>query len=318
MFPSGRSIIQAMRNLVEDTESALCALYAVFIDYTKAPDLMNRRNLTQKLNEIISQDNTLSKIVRNILAVNYIRIDDGVTISKTLTQTNGILQGDPLKSTAIQHSNHMKKVQSACYIYADDMVIAAREKNELQRAFNKLQEWAKQNKYKYKIYKKKTVTMLFRKGGRTAVEDYREYEGDKLEMVRSFKYLGIMIQTTGFTYRQHIKDRAISAIRTMQDIKNLNLLSLNKAIKLFNAKTTLILTYGPDLIWEHLSFKNLTTLESVKATFLKKATGISKYTPSKLSYEIMKESFLIQDLRLQLLLPSTSTSEQLLNQREEK
>jgi hypothetical protein len=107
-------------------------------------------------------------------------------------------------------------------------------------------------------------------------------------MVSSFKYLGITVLTTGFTHMQHIRDRAIAAIRAMQDIKNLNLLSLNTAMKLFRAKIMPILTYGLELIWEHLSLKNLTTLESVKSIFLNKATGTPKYTPSRLAYEITK------------------------------
>jgi hypothetical protein len=214
------------------------------------------------------------KIVRNILAVNEIRIDDGVTTSKTLTQTNNVLQADPLSpllfSLTTADALHEQNMKCLLYLYADDMMIAAREKNALQRAFNKLQKWKKQNEYK--INKKETVTMLFRKGGRTAVA----CEGDKLEMVSSFKYLGITVQTTGFTYTQHIKDRATAAIRAMQDIKNLNLLSLNTAMKLFGAKIMLILTYGLELILEHLSFKNLTTSESVKATFQRKLLAYLK------------------------------------------
>jgi hypothetical protein len=103
------------------------------------------------------------------------------------------------------------------------MVIAEREKNELRRAFNKLLEWAKQNEYRIN---KKTVTRLFRKGGRTAIT--QSSRGGKLKMVSSFKYLGIIIQNTGFTHMQHIKDRVIAAVRAMQDIKNLTLLSLTQ------------------------------------------------------------------------------------------
>jgi hypothetical protein len=90
--------------------------------------------------------------VRNILAVNKIRIDDGVTTSKTLTQTNGVLQADTLSPLLFNLTTadalHEQNTKCLLYLYADDMMIAAREKNELQRAFNKLQKWAKQNEYK--------------------------------------------------------------------------------------------------------------------------------------------------------------------------
>jgi threonine dehydratase len=79
------------------------------------------------------------------------------------------------------------------------MVIAARGKNELQRAFDKFQQWAKLNDYK--ICKKKTMTMLFKKVGRTAVQDYIHCKQENLEMVSSFKYIGFTVKITGFTYR---------------------------------------------------------------------------------------------------------------------
>jgi hypothetical protein len=91
-------------------------------------------------------------------------------------------------------------------------------------------------------------------------------------MFISFKYVGITVQIKGYTYIQHIKDK------TMQDIKKLNLLSLKKAMKFFNARITLILTYSVELMWEHLSLRNLATLDSIKAAFHKKAAGICKYT----------------------------------------
>jgi hypothetical protein len=101
-----------------------------------------------------------------------------------------------------------------------------------------LLEWGKQNEFR--LNKEKTINILFRKGGRAAILDHEDFEGDKLEMVSLFKYLCFTVQTTGYTYTQNMKDRT-AAVRAMQDIKNPNLLSLNTAMKLFNAKITPIL-----------------------------------------------------------------------------
>jgi hypothetical protein len=98
---------------------------------------------------------------------------------------------------------------------------------------------AKQNEYK--INQKNTVTMLFQKGGKPENDDYIKLE-DKLEMVSSFKYLGITVQATGFTYT-HINDRASVAIRAMEDIKNICLRSSNTTMKLFSAKIMLTKTH---------------------------------------------------------------------------
>ena len=61
------------------------------------------------------------------------------------------------------------------------------------------------------------------------------------------------------------------------------MLSLKTALRLFEAKTLLTLTYGIEIIWEHLTERQLKGTESLKARFLKRAMGLSKYTPSRLT-----------------------------------
>ena len=66
----------------------------VFIDYTKAFDLVNRQLLITKVEKIIGRTN-LTVLISNILPENHIQIDDGIGRSSWISQTNGVLQGDP-------------------------------------------------------------------------------------------------------------------------------------------------------------------------------------------------------------------------------
>jgi hypothetical protein len=68
-----------------------------------------------------------------------------------------------------------------------------------------------------------------------------------------------------------VKERASAALRSMHEVENPRLLSLETAMKLFSAKITPILTYGLKQIWDHLTVNDLTKLENVKAAYLKKA-----------------------------------------------
>ncbi|KAJ4429491.1 hypothetical protein ANN_21660 [Periplaneta americana] len=102
----------------------------------------------------------------------------------------------------------------------------------------------------------------------------------------------------------------------MYDIHAISRISLKTAMALFNAKIVPIATYGIDLIWERLSLKDLMNLEAVKSRFLKATLGISKYTKSRLAYELFREPFFIEDLRMRL--PSTDSSKKLLHEREKK
>ncbi|KAJ4425952.1 hypothetical protein ANN_27578 [Periplaneta americana] len=72
------------------------------------------------------------------------------------------------------------------------------------------------------------------------------------------------------------------------------------------------LIYREDVVWEYLKKKDLRAWENVKATYLKRALGVSKFTSSRLVYILTRESFLIDDLRITLLLPSTDAYEKLL------
>ena len=91
----------------------------------------------------------------------------------------------------------------------------------------------------------------------------------------------------------------------MKDIQQLGKISLGTALQLFRTKIAPIATYGIELLWHNLNKSNLQEIEKVKYTFLKKILCLSKFTPNRLVYELARESFFIEDLRLHLLLPST-------------
>jgi hypothetical protein len=69
-FRRGRSTLQAASCLKEDIEVALRhprgKLHAIFIDYTKAFDLINRTLLIEKLEERTGKNHT-TELLRNIL-----------------------------------------------------------------------------------------------------------------------------------------------------------------------------------------------------------------------------------------------------------
>ena len=63
--------------------------------------------------------------------------------------------------------------------------------------------------------------MTFRKGGRIAENEHIKLRGKNLEIVQTFKYLGIMLQTSGSSYRIHVREKASAAIRATYSIKDL-------------------------------------------------------------------------------------------------
>jgi hypothetical protein len=57
-----------------------------------------------------------------------------------------------------------------------------------------------------------------------------------------------------------------------------------------------------------LKVNELTTLENVKTTYIKRAVCLSRFTASRLAYTMAREPFLAEELRNELLLPSTDTA----------
>ena len=320
-FRRGRSTIHAVSCLLEAVQDALRhpkgKLYAVFIDYTKAFDMIDRSILVHKLECMIGEDHYLARIIKNILHSNYIQIDDNIDKSESIEQTNGVLQGDPLSpllfniATAdiVQAISHDSV---SLYCYADDMAIVSTSRDALQISMDKLTSWAQENEML--INPAKTVMLTFRKGGKLAADNVINLNGEPLVNVSHFNYLGVVLQTQGNCFTQHVKLRAINAIKAIQDIQQLGKLSLGTALQLFKTKIAPIATYGIEPLWHHLTKSNLQEIEKVKSTFLKKILCLSKFTPNRLVYELARETFFIEDLRLHLLLPSTRQYDSLLQE----
>jgi hypothetical protein len=70
----------------------------------------------------------------------------------------------------------------------------------------------------------------------------------------------------------------VAAVRAINDIKDMRLIALGIAVKLFRLKVVPALTYGMELIWEHLMYKQLLELEKMKARYLKRVLGVSQHT----------------------------------------
>ena len=82
-------------------------------------------------------------------------------------------------------------------------------------------------------------------------------------------------------------------------------LSLQTALSLFALKVAPTAAYGVQLIWKHLSEKNLGDLDRVKSTFLKRALGVHSNSRNRLVYLLSDTPLFMEDLRRSLRLEET-------------
>ena len=160
--------------------------------------------------------------------------------------------------------------------------------------------------------------MKFRKGGKLAESARIKCNGKHFQRVNHFKYLGLTIQTTGKSFRIHLRSRMIAAVRAMNDIKDLKRIALGTAMQLFRLKVVPTLTYGIDLILEYFTRKQLLELEKMKARYLKRVLRVSQHTRSRLVYELAKETFFVEDLKTSLMLPITTAYKDALRELNDK
>jgi hypothetical protein len=164
-------------------------------------------------------------------------------------------------------------------IYADDIAIICKNLEKLQMLINKLSEWATLNGLK--LNAGKTKVLKFRRGGALLNTDVLTCNGEHLEFVKSFKYLGVTFQQTGKAFALHIKDKCKCALTATYSISNLHLLSIYTAVELFHIKVSPVASYGIERIWPFLSYRDLNNMEAVKSIYLKRLLCVSKYFKSR-------------------------------------
>ncbi|MGL4389034.1 MAG: reverse transcriptase family protein, partial [Brevinema sp.] len=337
-FMPGRSTIHAVKYLhnqiLKDVAEPRSFTYVLFIDFLKAFDLVDRKLLLCKLLETKKLPKELLVSLALLLEINFVIINDGILLSDPILQSNGVLQGGP--SSPLLYNLLTADVLTILdeiidliaedpdiflSIYADDMAIECKSLVKLQKVLDKLIEWASLNGLKINANKTKIMKFKYASCGRPKINPPPEdiyCNGTKLEFVSSFKYLGLTFQQSGKSFADHIKDRSKSAITASFTISNLHLLSLKTAIKLFHLKVSPVASYGIEVFWPYLTITDLTLLESVKSRFLKRALCLSKYTKSRLVYELTGERFYVSELQLKFNLPITDNYIKFVQIRESK
>ena len=157
--------------------------------------------------------------------------------------------------------------------------------------------------------------MVFRKGGRLPAVDNLTLGDEPLKIVRKFKYLGITLQTTASSFSEHVQERSAAAVRATFCIKNLTSVNLETAIKLFNATIAPVVTYDIEIFWEQLITSVKEKIKNVKTRYLRRALGVSKYTPKRLIYLLTRETFFLKDIRIRMLLPHTGPYKEVVDRR---
>jgi hypothetical protein len=179
--------------------------------------------------------------------------------------------------------------------------------NNLKLAVTALNEYFHRKSLKFNSQKCKIVK--FRNGGkgRYRLDDVFRMNGENLQFVPEFCYLGVTFQSSGSSFARHIEKRSRAALMATYNLKELRSLSIETATKLFNLKISPIASYAIEVIWSYLTLTDLENLERVKTRYYKRVLGLSKYNKSRYTYKLVgpETKLFVTDLKVKFNLPDT-------------
>lgn len=279
-------------------------LYCAFIDFTKAFDYIVRENLWYKLVKLGLRGKILD-ILKSMYSSAKSRVKFSNKLGNEFYCSLGVRQGECL--SPLLFSLYLNDVEEQfiasglegidvdmfkifLLLYADDIVIFANTSEQLQVSLDLMLEYC--NKWKLTINVSKTKVMVFRRGGRLPRDMAFYFNGQPIEIVKEFKYLGIVFTSGGsFSEAQNtLSGQAQKAIFKLNKyLYKFTYIPPKHKLELFDKLITPILNYSCE-VWGFIQAK---AVERVHLQFCKKLLGVKKTTQNDFVYgELGRTSYL--------------------------
>ena len=275
-----------IKSIIEDYKIKKKKLYAGFIDLRKAFDTIWRVGLFYKLLKC-NIPKSIFDILLSMYANTTTRIKFNCGLSEEFHSECGVKQGDVLSPLLfnIFINDIVKVLQSDssdpviingvsinCLLYADDIVLLSNSKSGLQHSLNILSTFC--NNWKLQVNVAKSKVIVFNSNGKTYQNDF-SYNGNSLETVSKYCYLGIMLKHNGkFNLAiSTLVDKARKAYFKVK--KNVGLDNPCKLLeKLFDSLVSPILLYCCEIWGLDINDKDTSVIEKFHMKFIKEILGV--------------------------------------------
>ena len=291
--------IFVLKNLIDIFKSKNKKLFCCYVDYTKAFDSIWREALWHKLINCGIQGKIL-----NVIKSMYAQIKSCVFLngekSDFFISARGVRQGEnlsPLLFSLFVNDIENEFLKHGCsYInidahwdnfirllvlmYADDTIILADSKENLQLALNALKSYC--DTWKLEINCTKTKITIFSSRKANTTDFNFKYGNNSIEIVDWYKYLGVILNYNG-SFNLAIENLQTQASRAMFSLisraRRLRL-PIDMQLELFDKTVLPILLYGCE-IWGH---SKAPMIETFHLSFLKMILGVHTKTCNNMVY----------------------------------
>jgi hypothetical protein len=230
------------------------------------------------LNSLYSQACAFVRV--NNQLTNEIPITTGVLQGEILSPILFILYIDSLIET-FERSNISgitlpENFEVHSLLYADDIVLLADTKANLQKKINVLNTFCKEKFLKVNLSKTKVV--IFRKGGRISRKDVFNWNDQPVEVVPEYVYLGVPFSSSGLFYNssEYFMKKSFNAINILwPTLTKISTSLMTIRLRLFDSMVKSVLSYALP-VW---GLRYLDNLERVQLAFLRRVLLVSRFTP---------------------------------------
>jgi len=265
--------------------------YVLFVDFTCAFDSIPCSSMSFKLS-ILGLSSKMVNMISLLYQGNTYQVWDGTELAEPFLVNQGLRQGCPLSPTLFAlYINDLEEalpggvvidgIHVKTLMYADDLALIAESPADLQLMIDALYNYC--STWGLSVNLNKSKAMIFRKGARLPANLHWSYNGQPIEIVKEYKYLGVIL-TYNLSFQKHLDERLksskVAICSTWLNYLNNPKIALSNKIKIFTAAARSILMYAAQ-IWGYIEFDQV---EKLFRFFIKKILNLPNNTPNYALY----------------------------------
>ena len=292
-FRNGRSTvdqIMSLTSIIETRKLKKKSTFAVFVDFKKAYDAINRSKLFTELKDLgiagkmFNALRSLYDDVKCCVKLNGFHTDwfavrcglkQGCSLSPMLFNLyiNDLAKRISSYGIGINLENEMISI----LMYANDLVLLAETEYDLNLLIDILHQWCDEKKMKVNLDKTKVVH--FRSASTQKTKSLFKFGSENIEIADSYTYLGILL-TEHLDYHAMAAQVAKSASRALglviSKYKSFGGMPFDTYKKLYDSVVWSTISYGA-AVWGDREFSAINAVQNRAERFF---MGIGRYTPN--------------------------------------